>query len=60
MNKLCEATGKRCFSSPSEAKSALRALRRGSKIRVYHCTECHFFHFTSIAAPYKQPKKETK
>lgn len=52
MNKLCEVTGKRCFSSRSEAKHALRNLKRGSKIRLYRCPKCSYYHFTSaIYAP---------
>lgn len=44
MNKLCEETGKRCFSSKGEARKAIRKL--GARLRTYVCPFCHMHHLT--------------
>ena len=47
----CKESGKMCFSSESQAKTAARSrLNRGSsvsKLRTYHCEHCHHWHFSS-------------
>lgn len=47
----CKESGKVCFSSESQAKTAARSrLNRGSsvsKLRTYKCDHCHMYHFSS-------------
>lgn len=47
----CKESGKVCFTSESQAKTAARSrLNRGSsvsKLRTYKCDHCHAWHFSS-------------
>jgi len=47
----CPETGKTCFASESQAKSAIgNRLRKGAntgKLRAYRCPDCNQFHMSS-------------
>jgi hypothetical protein len=47
MDKLCEKTGKRCFSSADEARRGMKRL--SARIRIYKCPECKYYHYTKQA-----------
>lgn len=45
MNKLCEKTGKRCFSSTEDARKGMRHM--SARLRTYTCPFCHYLHLSN-------------
>lgn len=52
MSAICQASGKKCFAGPHEAKRACRKV--SNKIRVYRCPDCGAFHITKQTRPHGQ------
>lgn len=51
-NPICEQTGKRCYSSPHQARKGNATA--SNKIRVYRCEHGHHWHVTSQREPTDQ------
>lgn len=55
MNKRCETTGKRCFSSHEHARKAMKRL--SARLRTYECPSCHYWHLTKRTEATKVEKE---